>query len=103
MCVGRSRACPVVPSGQSRLELFPMSGRFHAVPVQREVLTDRTEARQKCLRAAWVTETLHLALTPASGLMTILSAVVHPGRGLHKDVLYAGELRHVRFGCRIAA
>lgn len=102
-CIRELHPCPVVPCGQARLELFPMAGRLHSVSGPREVLTDRAEARQECLRAAWIAETLHLALTPARGLMTVFSAIVHPGGRLYEDMLYTGEFRDFRFSCWIAA
>ena len=55
-----------------------MTGRFHPVPWQREVLTNRAEAAEKRLRAPWVPKTLHLTFTPARGLVTVFGAVVHP-------------------------
>lgn len=80
-----------------------MVSRTHAVPGQREVLTDRAEVRQEALRAPRVTETLHLTLTPTRRLMAVLRAVIDPGRGLHEDVLHAGQLRHLGSCRRIAA
>ncbi len=64
-----------------------MAGRVHPVPGQYEVLTDRTEAREKRLRASGISEALHLAFAPACRLVTVFRTVIDPGRSFHEDVL----------------
>ncbi|CAB3802248.1 hypothetical protein LMG28688_05526 [Paraburkholderia caffeinitolerans] len=55
-----------------------MAGRLHPVSEQREVQTDRTEARQECLRAAWIPETLHLAGCRKARAYWRMSAIIAP-------------------------
>ncbi|SIT34974.1 hypothetical protein BN2476_10032 [Paraburkholderia piptadeniae] len=50
--------------------------------LEREVLTDRTEARQECLGALRNPETAYPTLAFPCGLMTVFGPVVHPGAGL---------------------
>lgn len=56
--------------------------------LKREVLPDRTEARQECLRASRQAETTHTLLTFTRGLMAGFCAIADAGGGLVAPHLY---------------
>jgi hypothetical protein len=86
-----------------RLKCWTMAGRVHPVAWQGEVLTDRTEAREKCLRASRVAKSLQMTLAPTRGLMAVLRTVVHTGTALHEYVLHADQFGDLCLCRRVAA
>jgi hypothetical protein len=71
--------------------------------LQCEVLPDRSEIRQECLRAFRIAETTHASLAFTRGLMTIFGSVVHSSTGFHENVLHVFQLRDLGLRRRIAA
>jgi hypothetical protein len=49
------------------------------MPFEREMLLDRPEAREECLRAFRVAKAAHAALAFACRLVAVLGAIVEPG------------------------
>src|SRR5258707_7158628 len=60
--------------------------------LEREVLPDRSEARQEHQRTFRVAEAAHAALPFSRGLMTVFGSVVQPGAGFNEDVLDVCQL-----------
>lgn len=73
------------------------------MPLERDVLPDRSEARQECLRALRVTKATHTPLGFASGLVAVLSPVVQPGCRFDEHVLHDYQLRNLGLRRRVAA
>src|SRR5882762_2660535 len=73
------------------------------MPLKREMLPDRPEAREKCLCAFRVSKAAHSPLAFARRLMAVLCAVVQPSCSFDEHVLYVRKLRDLGFCRRIAA
>ena len=58
--------------------------------LEREVLSDRTKARQESLRAFRIAEAAHAALAFTRGLMTVFCPIVDPGTGLDEGAFDFG-------------
>lgn len=80
-----------------------MAGCLNPVAGQSEVLTDRSKARQKRLRALRAMATLHLALAPACALVIVFRVVIDSGRCHNEDVLHVGQFGYFHLRYRIAA
>jgi len=72
-----------------------MTCRVHLLSRQREVLSDRAEAREKRLHATRITKTAHLAFGPAGRLVVLLGTVVHACGRLDENLLHTSELGNV--------
>jgi hypothetical protein len=94
--------CEFVPRSESRSELFAIERGAQQVPLEREVLPDQSEAREKSLRALRVTKSAHAPLTFTRRLMAILRAIVHPGRSLDEHMFDVRQVGDVGLGCRVA-
>ena len=92
-----------MPCAEALFEYGAITCRVHLMSRKRKVLTNRAEARKKCLRATRFAKAAHLALAPSGRLVAVLGAVVHACSGFHEDVLYLGEFRNISFRCRITA
>ena len=75
------------------------------MPLEREMLPDRPEARKEFLRTFWVSKTTHApkevplgdaTLTFTRWLVAVLSQVVHPGCRLDERMLHARKFRNFR-------
>ena len=73
------------------------------MPLEREMLPYRPEAREKFLRAFEVTKAAHATLAFARRLVAILRTVVQSGRRFDEHVLHVRKFRDLSFCCRIAA
>ena len=73
------------------------------MPLKREMLPDRPEAREKFLCAFWVAKATHAPLAFACRLVAVLCAVVQPSCSFDEHVLYVRKLRDLGFCRRIAA
>ena len=73
------------------------------MPLEREMLPDQSEARQKCLCAFRVTKAAHATLAFACRLVAVFSSVVQSGCRFDKHVLHARQFWNLSFGRRIAA
>ncbi len=73
------------------------------MPLEREVLPDRPEAREKFLCAFRVAKAAHATLAFARWLVAVLCAVVHSGGRFDEHVLHVRKFRDLRFCRRIAA
>ena len=58
------------------------------MPFEREMLSDRPEAREECLRAFRVAKAAHAALAFACRLVAVLGAIVEPGCRFDEHVLH---------------
>jgi hypothetical protein len=67
------------------------------------MLPDRSEARQKSLRAFGITKTTQAALAFTCRLLAVFSAVVNPGTGFDEDVLDVDQFWDLGLCRRIAA
>jgi hypothetical protein len=74
-------------------QLFAMEARAQQMALECEVLVDRTEAREKALRAFAVSKPSHAPLALPCGLVAVLGAIVNPSTGLHEHVLHVRKLR----------
>src|ERR1700710_500058 len=72
------------------------------MPFEREMLPDRPEAREECLRAFRVAKAAHAALAFACRLVAVLGAIVEPGCRFDEHVLHVRKLRDLGFGRRVA-
>ena len=70
--------------------------------LEREVLPDRTEARQESLRAFRIAEATHASLAFARRLMTVFRPVIDPRAGFDEDVLDVSQCGNLGFRRRIA-
>lgn len=91
------------PRFEARDDLFAIERSAQQMPLEREVLPDRPEARQEGLGARGQTETSHAALAFPRGLVAVFGTVVHAGTGLDEHVLHTRQLRELRFGGRVTA
>ncbi|MGF6415766.1 hypothetical protein OKW35_003306 [Paraburkholderia sp. MM5477-R1] len=71
--------------------------------LEREVLPDRTEARQERLRAPGQAETTHTSLAFTRGLMAVLCTVVDAGGRLDEHVLHVRQLWDFGLCCGVTA
>lgn len=62
---------------------------------QREVLPNRTEAREKRLSSRPVAKATYLAFASSGGLVAILSAVVHARSRFDEYMLHMSELGNI--------
>ncbi len=65
------------------------------MPLEREVLPDRTEAREELLGTFGQAEPFQASLALPRRLMTVLCPVVDAGRRLDEDVLHVRQFRNV--------
>ena len=73
------------------------------MPLEREMLPDRPETREKFLCAFRVAKATHAPLAFACRLMAVLCAVVQPSSRLDEHELHMRKLRDLGFCRRIAA
>ncbi|SAL87630.1 hypothetical protein AWB67_07447 [Caballeronia terrestris] len=73
------------------------------MPLEREVLPDRPEAREKFPCAFWVAKAAHATLAFARWLVAVLGAVVQSRGRFDEHVLDVCKFRDLRFCRRIAA
>jgi hypothetical protein len=73
------------------------------MPLEREMLPDRTEAREEFLCAFRVAKAAHATLPFARRLMAVLGPVVQLGCSFDKHVLHVRKLRDFGCGRRVAA
>ena len=76
-----------MPCGKALSELLAIERRAQKMSLEREVLPDPAEAREKSLRALGVTKSAHAPLTFTRRLMAILRPVVHPAAALTNTCL----------------
>src|SRR5471032_1527516 len=72
------------------------------MPLEREMLPDWSEAREKFLCAFRVAKATHATLALTCRLVAILCAVVQPGCRFDEHVLHVRQLRYLRLGRGIA-
>jgi hypothetical protein len=72
------------------------------MPLEREMLPDRSEAREKFLCAFWIAKAAHATLALTCRLVAILCAVVQPSCRFDKHVLHVRKFRDLGFCRRIA-
>jgi hypothetical protein len=84
-------------------ELFAKERCAQQMPLEREMLPDRPEAREKFLCAFRVAKAPHAPLAFACRLVTVLCTVVQSGRSFDEHVFHFRKLRDLRFCRRIAA
>lgn len=70
------------------------------MPLEREVLSDRLEAREKFLCAFKTAKAPHTSLAFARRLVAILCAVVQSGCSFDEYVLHVRKLWDLGFCCR---
>jgi hypothetical protein len=75
-----------VPSGKACREQLPIKRGAEQMSLEREVLANRSEARQEGLCAIRIAEATHPALAFTRRLMAIFGAVVHTRTGFDEDV-----------------
>jgi len=92
-----------MPRAEAFFEYGAMTCRVHLMSGKREGLTDRAEARKKCLRATRIAKAVHYVLAPAGRLVAVLCAVVHACSRFDNNVLYLTELRNISLRSGIAA
>jgi hypothetical protein len=80
-----------------------VSRSVHAMTGQREVLPDRTEARQESLRAFNIAEATHASLAFARRLMAVFRPVIDPRAAFDENVLNVNQFGNLGFRRRIAA
>src|ERR1700712_399113 len=73
------------------------------MPLEREMLPDRPEAREKFLCAFRVAKASHATLAFARRSMAVLCSVVQSGRRFDEHVLHVRKFRDLGFCRRIAA
>jgi len=73
------------------------------MPLEREVLPNRPEAREKFLRAFRVMKAAHATLAFACRLVAVLCTVVQACSRFDENVLHMSERRNVSLRRRIAA
>src|SRR5471032_3306895 len=73
------------------------------MPLEREMLTDRSEAREKFLRAFRVAKAAHATFAFACWLMAVLCAIVQSRCSFDEHVLHVRKFRDLGFCRRIAA
>src|SRR5471032_334298 len=73
------------------------------MPLEREMLPDQPEAREKFLCAFRVAKATHATLAFAGRLVAVLCTIVQPGCSFDEHVLHAHQLRDLGFCRRIAA
>jgi hypothetical protein len=74
------------PGGEPCFELFAIKRSAQQVALQRAMLPDWSEAREKGLRALPVPEAAHTPLAVTRRLMTVLRAVVDASSGFNEIV-----------------
>jgi hypothetical protein len=72
------------------------------MPLEREVLPVRPEARDKFLCASWVAKAAHATLAFSRWLVAVLCTVAQTGGHFDKHVLHVRKFRDLRF-CRLIA
>lgn len=85
-----------MPHREALYEFGAMTGCFHLMPRQREMLPDWTESGEERLRATRIAKSDHLPLTSARRLVAILDTVVHARGRFDEHMLYLSEFRNVR-------
>ncbi|AME28456.1 hypothetical protein AXG89_32380 (plasmid) [Burkholderia sp. PAMC 26561] len=70
------------------------------MPLQREVLANRTKAREILLRAFQVAKAAHATLGFACRLIAVFGSVIKPGSRFDEYVLHARKLRDLGSGGR---
>lgn len=80
-----------MPDSEAPDQLNAMLRSAATPAVNREMLADRSEAGQEMPAASRRPEALHAPFSFPGRLMAILGPIVHPGRGVHEDMLDAGE------------
>ena len=73
------------------------------MPLEREMLPDRPEAREKFLCAFRIAKAAHATLAFACRLVAVLCAVVQSGGRFDEHALHGRKFRDLRFCRRIAA
>ena len=73
------------------------------MPLEREMLPDRPEAREKLLCAFRIAKAAHASLAFARRLVAVLCAVVQSSCGFDKYVLHVRQFRDLGFCRRVAA
>src|SRR5471032_55330 len=73
------------------------------MPLEREMLPDQPEAREKFLCAFRVAKATHATLAFAGRLVAVLCTIVQPSCSFGEHVLHAHQLRDLGFCRRIAA
>jgi hypothetical protein len=91
------------PRDESRRELFAIERSAQQMPLEREMLPDRSEARGEFLCAFRVTKATHSTLAFTRGLVAVFCAGVQPSGRFDEHVLHVRKLRDLGFRCRIAA
>ena len=91
------------PGNEPGSELFAIERGAQQMPLEREILSDRTKARKEFLCAFQVTKAAHMTLPFARRLMAVLGPVVQPSRSFDEHVLHVRKLRDFGFGRRVAA
>ena len=88
-----------MPRVEALSELFAVKRSAQQMPLEREVLPDRSEAREKRLGTLWVAKPAQAPLAFARRLMAILGPIVHAGGGLDEhvfDICQRGDPRTSR-------
>lgn len=74
------------PRVKTLSELFAVERSAQQMSLEREVLPDRSEAREKRLGALWVAKSAQAPLTFTRWLMAIFGPIVHAGCSLDEHV-----------------
>jgi hypothetical protein len=91
-----------VPRDESGSKLFSIKRSAQQMPLEREMLPDWPEAREKLLCSFWVAKAVHAALSFARRLMAVLCGVVQSGGSFDKHVLHVGKFRDLGLCRRIS-
>jgi hypothetical protein len=91
------------PGHESCRELFAMEWGAQQMTLERDVLPDRPEAREKLLCAFRVAKTTHSPLAFACRLVAVLGPVVQSGGRFDEHVLHVRKFRVFSICRRIAA
>jgi len=76
---------------EARGERFLIERGAQQMSLEFKVLSDRTDARQECLRTFRIAEAAHPTLAFTHGLMAIFGPIVYPGTRLSADVFGVGQ------------
>jgi len=90
------------PCNEPGRELFAIKCSAQHMPLEREMLADLLEAREKFLCALRVAKATHAPLTFACRSVAVLCAVVEPSGRFDEHVLHVRKLRDLSFCSRIA-
>ena len=92
-----------MPDSEASGELITIAHSAELVALDGEMLSDRSEAGQECLRSSWLAKAFHAPFAFACWLMTILGPVVDPGCSFDEHMLDVSQFGNLDFRRRIAA